>query len=89
MYKHLKTSMDKIFIQTYIIGQEKIFLLIKIKDYNGYNLCWHTCESEKLNPPLGLHHLNPPSLDSKLTSKRQAWEEDKSAPRDKGVQTEA
>ena len=40
-------------------------------------------------PHLGLHHLNPPSLDSKLTSKRQAWEEHKSAPRDKGMQTQA
>ena len=35
-------------------------------------------------PHLGLHHVNPPSLDSKLTSKRKAWEEHKSAPRDKG-----
>ena len=35
-------------------------------------------------PHLGLHHFNPPSLDSKLKSKRQAWEEHKSAPRDKG-----
>ena len=40
-------------------------------------------------PHLGLHHLNPPSLDSKLTSKRQAWEEHKSAPRDKGMQIQA
>ena len=38
---------------------------------------------------MGLHHLNPPSLDSKLTSKRKAWEEHKSAPRDKGMRTEA
>ena len=29
MYKHLKKSMHKIFIQTYIIGYEKIFLLIE------------------------------------------------------------
>ena len=35
-------------------------------------------------PHLGLHHFNPPCLDSKLTSKRKAWEEHKSAPRDKG-----
>ena len=28
MYKYLKSSMDKIFIQTYIIGQENIFLLL-------------------------------------------------------------
>ena len=35
-------------------------------------------------PHLGLHHFNPLSLNSKLTRKRQAWEEHKSAPRDKG-----
>ena len=35
-------------------------------------------------PHLGLHHFNPPSLDSKLKRKRQAWEEHESAPRDKG-----
>ena len=40
-------------------------------------------------PHLGLHHLNPPSLDRNLTSKRKAWEEHKSAPRDKGMQTQA
>ena len=40
-------------------------------------------------PHLGLHHLNPLSLDSKLTRKTQAWEEHKSAPRDKGMQTQA
>ena len=39
-------------------------------------------------PHLGLHHFNPPSLDSKLTSKQQAWEQHKSAPRDKGMQTQ-
>ena len=37
----------------------------------------------KLIPHLGLHHFNPPSLDSKLISQRKAWEEHKSAPRDK------
>ena len=40
-------------------------------------------------PHLGLHHLNPPSLDSKLTSKRKSWEEHKNAPRVKGMQTQA
>ena len=39
-------------------------------------------------PHLGLHHFNPPSLDRNLISKRQAWEEHKSAPRDKGMQTQ-
>ena len=34
-------------------------------------------------PHLGLHHFNPPSLDSNLTSKRKSWEEHKSALRDK------
>ena len=36
-------------------------------------------------PHLGLHHLNPPSLDSNLTRKMKAWEEHQSAPRDKGM----
>ena len=40
-------------------------------------------------PHLGLHHLTPPSLDSKLTSKSQAWEEHQRAPRDKGIQIQA
>ena len=45
-------------------------------------------------PHLGLHQLNPPSLDSKLTRYffprfTFAWEEHKSAPRDKGMQTQA
>ena len=40
-------------------------------------------------PHLGLHHFNLPSLDSKLTIKRQAWEEHNSAPRDKGMYTQA
>ena len=40
-------------------------------------------------PHLGLHQLNPPSLDNKLTSKRQDLEEHTSAPRDKGMQTQA
>ena len=44
---------------------------------------------ETESPHLGLHHLNPPSLDSNLTSKRKAWEEHKSDPRDKGMQTQA
>ena len=41
-----------------------------------------------LIPHLGLHHLNPPSLDGKLTSKRKAWEEHQSALRDKWMQTQ-
>ena len=35
-------------------------------------------------PHLGLHHFNPPSLDSKLTRKRQAWEEHKVLQETKG-----
>ena len=54
--------MDTIFIQTHIIGQEKIILLIKNRDYNGYNLYRHICKSEKLNPPLG-----PPPPKSSIT----------------------
>ena len=40
-------------------------------------------------PHLGLQHFNPPSLVIKLTRKRKAWEEHQSAPRDKGMQTQA
>ena len=40
-------------------------------------------------PHLCHHHLNPPSLDSKITRKRKALEEHKSAPGDKGMQTQA
>ena len=35
-------------------------------------------------PHFGLHYFNPPSLDKNITRKRQDWEEQKSAPRDKG-----
>ena len=34
---------------------------------------------------LGLHQLNPPPLDSKLTKKKKAWEEHKVLQRDKGM----
>ena len=54
--------MDRIFIQTHIIGQEKIFLLIKIRDYNSENLCRHVFKSEKLSPPPG-----PPPLQSSIS----------------------
>ena len=70
--------MDSIFIFKYTyIGQENIFLLIKSEitivttsvstSMNWRNRVLH----------MGLHHLNPPSSDSKLTKQRQAWEEHK------------
>ena len=34
---------------------------------------------------LGLHHLNPPSIDRNITKKRQAWEEHYVLQRDKGM----
>ena len=37
---------------------------------------------------LGLHHLNPPSLDGKLKRQRKYWEEHKVLQRDKGMQTQ-
>ena len=65
--------MDTIFNQIHIIGQGKIVLInINQRLQDRYNLWRHICESEKLNPP---------SHDSKLTRKGQAWEEHNSAPK--------
>ena len=62
--------MDTIFNQIHITRQEKIFLLIWIRNYKIDT----TSDGMSVNrrnwiPHLGLHHLNPPSLDRKLTSK--------------------
>ena len=80
--------MDQILIQMHIIGQEKIFLLYAIRDYNEYNLCQQIYESEKLNPPLG-----PPPLQSSISryqahKKKEILGRTQSALRDKGMQTQ-
>ena len=81
--------MGKIFIQNihYWIGKD---ISINIKLEITMNTTFVGMSANRRNgiPHLGLHHLNPPSLDSKLTSKRKSWEEHKSAPRDKGRQTQ-
>ena len=81
--------MDQIFIQIHIIGKEKIFLLIWIRDYKWQPLKARLWTGETESPTWAsttsiLHHFY-----SKLTSKRKSWEEHNSAPRDKGMQTQA
>ena len=81
--------MDTIFIQIHITGQEKIFILIRIRDYKCQPLMARLRTGETESPTWAsttsiLHHF-----DSNITSKRQAWEEHNSAPRDKGMQTQA
>jgi len=81
--------METIFIQIHITGQEKIFLLIRIRDYKWQPLTARLRIGETESPTWAsttsiLHHF-----DSKLTNNGQAWEEHNSAPRDKGMQTQA
>ena len=69
MYKQLNIYMDSIFIQIHILGQEKIFLLIK-SDITQVTTSVDTFANRRNQfLHLALHHLNPPSIDSKLTSK--------------------
>ena len=73
--------MDAKFIQIHIIGQEKIFLLIWIRDYKWQPLMARLRTGETESPTWAsttsiLHHS-----DSKLTRKRQSWEEHNSAPK--------
>ena len=78
--------MDIIFIFKYtLIKQEKIFLLIKSKI--TIVTAFVGTSTNRRNPVhhLGLHHLNPPSLDSNLTRQRKSWEEHKVLQRDKGM----
>ena len=90
MYKHLKSSMDKMSHSNihYWTGKD---ISINIKSEITMNTTSVGTSTNQRNwvPHLGLHHFNPPSLDSKLTSKGKAWQEHKSAPRDKGIQTQA
>ena len=65
MYKKLNISMDSVFIQMYIIGHEKIFLLIKSEITQVTTSVGMSANQRNQV----LHHLNPPSLDSKFTSK--------------------
>ena len=59
----------------------KYISINKIRDYNSDNLYWHIYDRRNRV----LHHLNPPSLDSKLTKQMQAWEEHKVIQRKKGT----
>ena len=72
----------------HIIRREKIFLLIESEITQVKTSISTSAKRRDWVLHLGLPHLNPPSLNSNLTSKRQAWEEHNSAPRDKGVQTQ-
>ena len=68
----------------HIIGQEKISLLIKLEiaivtTSFGMSTKWR---NRVLH--LGLHHLNHPSLDSKLTRKGNIWKNTKCSKGTKG-----
>ena len=73
--------MDKIFIQTHIIGQENIFLLIWIRYYKWQPLTARLRTGETESPTWASTTSILHNFDSKLTSKGQAWEEHKSAPK--------
>ena len=86
MYKQLKTSMDTIFIfKCTLIGHEKIFLLIKLEITRVTTSIGMSMYRRNQVLHLGVHHLNPPSLDSKIKKQRQDWEEQKVLQRDKGM----
>ena len=69
MYNQLNISIDSIFIQMHIIRQENIFLLIKSEITQVTTSVGTSTNQRNRFLHMGLHHLNPPSLDSKLTSK--------------------
>ena len=85
MYKHLKSShVYNIHSNThYWTGKD---ISINIKSEITMNTTSVSTSANRRNrvPHLGIHHFNPPSLNSDLTIKRQAWEEHQSAIRDKG-----
>ena len=60
-----------------MIEHEKIFLLLKSHITIVTTSVSTSMNRRNLVPHLGLHYFNPPSLDSKLTSKRKTWEEHK------------
>ena len=69
MYKKLNTYMDSIFIQMHIIGQKKIFLLIKSEITQVTTSVDTSVNRRNQVLHLGLHQLNSPSLDRKITNK--------------------
>ena len=63
-------SMDTIFIfKCTLIGQENIFLLIKLEITKVTTFVGTSTNRRNRVLHLGLHQLNPPSLDRKLTCK--------------------
>ena len=68
----------------HIIGQEKIFLLIKSEITMVITSVNTSTNHRNRVLHLGLHHLNPPSLDSKLTSKEKLWKNTKCSKGTKG-----
>ena len=87
MYKQLNTSMETIFIfKRTLIGQEKIFLLIKSDITRVTTFVGTSMIRRNRVLHLGLHQLNPPCLYSKMKRQRKAWEEHKVLQRDKGMQ---
>ena len=88
MYKQLNIYMDSIFIQLHISLTGKDISINKIRYYKSDNLCRHVYELKNRVLHLGLHHLNPTSLNSKLRKQWKAWEEHKVLHRDKGMQTQ-
>ena len=84
MYKQLNIFMDSIFIQMHIFGQENIFLLIK-SDITQVKTAFGTSVNQRNRVlHLGLHNLNPPSLDSNITRKGNIGENTKCSKGTKG-----
>ena len=81
--------MDTILIfKCTLIGQEKIFVLIKLDITIVIASIIMSTNWRNRFLLLGLHYLNPPSLNSKVTKQRKYWEEHKVLQRDKGMQTQ-
>ena len=77
-----------IHIQLHIIGQEKIVLLIKSKITIVTTSVGTSTNQRNRVLHLGLHHLNPPSLDSKLTRKGNLEKNTKCSKGTKGCRLE-
>ena len=80
--------MDAAFIQIHITGQEKIFLLIWIRDYKWQTMTARLRTGETKSPTWAsttsiLHHS-----DSKLTNKGKLGKNTTLLQRDKGMQTQ-
>ena len=75
-------------IQLHMIGHEKIFLLIK-SDITIVTTSINTSTNQRNRVlHLGLHHLNPPSLNSKLTRKGKLGKNTKCSKGTKGCRLE-